>query len=198
MLARPISRRFFPRSNLLYKHFHTTAATMVKVGDPVPNVDLTEGSPGNKINLSQTLKRGLIIGVPAAFSPPPRSLPLHTTAPNTDIGPACSETHVPGYIASEKTKAAGDVYVVSVNDAFVMKAWGKSLDPEASSGIHFAADASGAFTNALDLGFDASALLGNTRSKRYTLVVEDGKVKSVHVEPDNTGVNVSAVEKVLA
>lgn len=60
------------------------------------------------------------------------------------------------------------------------------------------ADAGGEFTNALDLGFDATALLGNVRSKRYALVVEGGKVKSVHVEPDNTGVSESAVDKVLA
>ena len=50
-------------------------------------------------------------------------------------GPGCSETHVPGYISSEKTLKAGDVYVVSVNDAFVMKAWGKQLDPEKKSKV---------------------------------------------------------------
>lgn len=51
------------------------------------------------------------------------------------------------------------------------------------------ADARGEFTEALDLSFDATPILGNKRSKRYALVVEDGKVKSVHVEPDNIGIN---------
>lgn len=75
----------------------------MKVGDAIPNVDLFEDSPGNKVNLASELGsgKGLIIGVPAAFSP------------------ACSETHVPGYIASDKLKSAGKVFVVSVNDAFV-------------------------------------------------------------------------------
>lgn len=54
--------------------------------------------------------------------------------------------------------------------------------------LHFMADATGAFTKELDLLFDATPILGNQRSKRYALVIEDGKVKSVHVEPDNTGI----------
>lgn len=78
-----------------------------------------------------------------------------------------------------------------------MKAWGKALDPDGSSKIHFLADADGAFTKALGVGFDATPLLGNVRSKRYAIVVDGGKAKAVHVEPDNTSVNVSAVEKVL-
>lgn len=50
-------------------------------------------------------------------------------------------------------------------------------------------DPQGKFTEALDLGFDASAIFGNIRSKRYVLEIEGGKVKEVHVEPDNTGVD---------
>ncbi len=75
----------------------------VKVGDSIPNVDLFEDSPGNKVNLAKELSsgKGVIIGVPAAFSP------------------SCSDTHIPGYIASDKLKSAGKVFVVSVNDPFV-------------------------------------------------------------------------------
>jgi len=68
-----------------------------------------------------------------------------------------------------------------------MNAWGKSLDESKSSGIRFLADASGAFAHAWDVDFDASAVLGTKRSKRYAVVIADGKVKSVHIEPDNTG-----------
>jgi 2-Cys peroxiredoxin 5 len=80
-----------------------TFISQVKQGDSIPNVDLFEDSPGNKVNLSKELAtgKGVIIGVPAAFSP------------------SCSDTHIPGYIASDKLKSAGKVFVVSVNDAFV-------------------------------------------------------------------------------
>ena len=55
--------------------------------------------------------------------------------------------------------------------------------------IRFLGDPSGQFTKDLDLSFESASIFGQDRSKRYALVVEDGKVKSVHVEPDNTGVN---------
>jgi peroxiredoxin len=55
--------------------------------------------------------------------------------------------------------------------------------------IRFLGDPSGKFTQALDLSFDSSAIFGNDRSKRYVLLVEDGKVKEAFVEPDNTGLN---------
>ncbi|KAI0845042.1 AhpC/TSA family protein [Daldinia vernicosa] len=164
------------------RFFHATPRAFVKVGEPIPNLEvLQEGSPGNKVNLAQEFEaaNGVIVGVPAAFSG------------------ACSEKHIPSYIQSPKLRDAGRVFVVSVNDAFVMKAWGDQLDPTHESGIRFLADPAGEFTKALDLGFDAPAIFGGMRAKRYALVVEDGKVKSVHVEPDNTGTNVSMADKVL-
>jgi 2-Cys peroxiredoxin 5 len=78
-----------------------------------------------------------------------------------------------------------------------MNAWGKSLDKDGSSGIRFLGDPSGAFTRALDVEFEAAPLLGTNRSKRYAIVVEDGKVKSVDIEPDNVGANVSTADKIL-
>ncbi|KAF1963365.1 AhpC/TSA family protein [Byssothecium circinans] len=173
-LARPLaisSRRLF----------HASTPAFVKVGDKIPDVELMESSPGNKVKIADELKtgKGLIIGVPAAFSP------------------SCSEAHIPGYINSTKLKNAGRVYVVSVNDAFVMKAWAKTLDPAGSSGVRFLADPDLRFTKSLDLAFEGAAIFGGDRSKRYALLTEDGVVKEAHVEPDNTGLNVSAVDKVL-
>jgi len=160
--------------------FRASPVASVKVGDAIPDVELVESSPGNKVSIARELKgRGLIIGVPAAFSP------------------SCSERHVPGYINSTRLKDAGKVFVVSVNDPFVMKAWAASLDADGKSGIRFLADPHATFTNALDLSFDATAIFGQPRSKRYALLVEDGKVKEVHIEPDNTGVKASAAETVL-
>lgn len=94
---------------------------MVKVGDKIPDVDLDESSPGDKVNLSKELTgKGVIIGVPAAFSETflmlfflSSLIYLHL------IGPSCSATHVPGYTSSDKLKDAGQVFVISVNDAFV-------------------------------------------------------------------------------
>jgi len=163
------------------RSFHISARALVKVGDPIPNLDvLVEGSPGNKVNLSEQIKgKALIIGVPAAFSP------------------GCSNSHIPGYLKHPKLKDAGDVFIVAVNDPFVTKAWGEKLDPEGSSGVRFLGDPTAKFSEALDLAFDGSKVFGGTRGKRYALVIEDGKVKEAHVEPDNTGISVSAAEKVL-
>ncbi|KAL8746845.1 MAG: hypothetical protein Q9190_001205 [Brigantiaea leucoxantha] len=168
-----------PRRACPSRPFSRSAAAFVKLGDPLPDVDLVEGSPGNKVNLSKELQgKGLVIGVPAAFSP------------------ACSATHIPGYVNSSALKDAGQVFVVSVNDPFVMKAWGSTLDPQGKSGvskrsisIRFVGDPAGSFTEALDLSFDSATVFGNNRSKRYALVIKDGKVEQAHVEPDNTGVN---------
>ncbi|EER44106.1 AhpC/TSA family protein [Histoplasma capsulatum H143] len=103
--------------------------------------------------------------------------------------PACSAAYVPGFANHPKLTGAGKVFVVSVNDAFVTGAWSKVIDPEQKSGIRFLGDANGEFTKALDLDFDASSIFGNHRSKRYVLVIEDGKVQKTFIEPDNTGLN---------
>ncbi|KAH9827569.1 peroxiredoxin [Teratosphaeria destructans] len=177
--AQPLVAR---RSHLSFaRAFHGSPRCFVEVGDAVPDIELREGSPGNKVSIAKEAAKGkgLIIGVPAAFSP------------------SCSETHVPGYINFRDLKNAGKVFVVAVNDPFVTKAWAATLDPEGKSGVRFLADPHAEFTKALDLDFDATAIFGQPRSKRYVLVIENGKVKEAHVEPDNTGVNVSAVEKVL-
>ncbi|KAJ5662429.1 Redoxin [Penicillium maclennaniae] len=152
-----------PRARPQAALFHSTAPAFVQKGDPIPSLDLG---------------KGVIIGVPAAFSP------------------ACSSSHIPGYINHPKLKEAGQVFVVAVNDPF-HQGLGCLLDPTGKSGVRFLGDPSGEFTKALDLSFDSSAIFGNDRSKRYALLVENGKVKQAFVEPDNIGLNVSAAEKVL-
>ena len=83
--------------------FRTSAPTFVRVGDAIPSIPLLENSPGNHVNLAEELKgtKGLIIGVPAAFSG------------------TCQQSHVPSYMNHPKLKDAGKVFVVSVNDPFV-------------------------------------------------------------------------------
>ncbi|KAJ4292924.1 hypothetical protein N0V88_005587 [Collariella sp. IMI 366227] len=163
--------------------FTTTRRALIKVGDTLPDTDaLMENTPGQRVNLAEEAQRVnnmLLIGVPAAFSP------------------ACSGQHVPGYATHPRLGEFETVGVVSVNDVFVMKAWGETQDPAGDLGIRFFADPTGKFTKMMDMAFDGSSIFGGDRSKRYAVVIEQGKVKSVAVEPDNTGTSVSLAEKVL-
>ncbi|KAK2628953.1 hypothetical protein QTJ16_002056 [Diplocarpon rosae] len=179
--SKNIFRRLALPHPRLMRGFHASPRSFIKVGDKLPNLDvLVENSPGNKVNLSEAINgKALIIGVPAAFSP------------------SCSNSHIPGYINHKNLKSAGDVFVIAVNDPFVTKAWADSLDPTGSSGIRFLGDPTAKFTEALDLGFDGAAIFGGPRSKRYALKIEDGNVKELYVEPDSTGLDISAAEKVL-
>jgi len=118
---RPSIARPCPSQRIAAAAFHSTRRALVRPGDPVPDLEvLCEDSPGNKINLADEFadgSPGLIVGVPAAFSG------------------ACSTSHVPGYMNHPKLRGAGKVFVVSVNDAFVMKAWAGQLDPAKETGV---------------------------------------------------------------
>ncbi|KAK1757220.1 Redoxin-domain-containing protein [Echria macrotheca] len=182
MSLRTAARRFALPSST--RAFHTTPRRLIKKGDPLPSLEgvLHESSPGNKVNLADEaskVNRMIILGVPAAFSP------------------ACSAQHIPSFLSHPRTKEFDTLAVISVNDAFVMKAWGETLDPAGDLGVRFLADPSGQYTRALDLAFDGSAIFGGDRSKRYSMIVEDGKVKELYVEPDNTGTSVSLADNVL-
>lgn len=154
----------------------------IKVNDKLPAVDLFENSPDGKVNSGDALSKGkvVIFGVPGAFTP------------------TCSNDHVPSFLKTVdelKAKGVNTIACVSVNDPFVMSAWGKSLDP--SGKIRFLADTTGAFAKELDVAFDLTAVLGNVRSKRFALVVQDGVVKGVNVEPDGAGFTCTAADAVL-
>ena len=102
------------------RSFQRTARAWVRVGDSLPDVDLVENSPGNKVNLAKELKgKGVVIGVPAAFSKSARGEANGAGADIAAAGPACSATHIPAYVEHAKLKDAGEVFVVSVNDPFV-------------------------------------------------------------------------------
>lgn len=129
--ARRLATRV-PRTRPQVASFHNTAPAFVQKGDAIPDLDvLVEASPGNRVNLAREIKgKGLIIGTPAAFSMLSflRSSiaqytsfisMLYTLLTKTQIGPACSSSHIPGYIKHPKLKDAGQVFVVSVNDPFV-------------------------------------------------------------------------------
>jgi 2-Cys peroxiredoxin 5 len=161
----------------------STLTAPIKPGDKLPSVAVFEGTPANKVNLSElfgTVKKGVIFAVPGAFTP------------------GCSKTHLPGYvdkIDALKAKGVDLVACISVNDPFVMDAWGKAHN--ASGKIRMFADPSGSFTKAVDMELDLSAALGNVRSKRYSLVIEKGIVKKVNLEPDGSGLSCSLATEVL-
>ncbi|TFY78353.1 hypothetical protein EWM64_g5662 [Hericium alpestre] len=168
------------------KTAHAAAAAFlekaqIKVGEKVPlSETVKEDNPAESIKLAVSGKT-LILGVPAAFSPP------------------CSE-ELPGYIAKyDEFKARGisEIYVVSVNDAFVTKAWKAKLAPEGTP-IHFIADDRAAFTASLGLLQDATGLLGSPRSKRYAIVTENDVVKHLVVEEDSSKVVSTEAGKILA
>ncbi|KYK54795.1 peroxiredoxin 5, prdx5 [Drechmeria coniospora] len=177
------------------RSLHSTPRALVKAGDGLPDFGgLYENSPGNQINLAKEFQSsdGYIIGVPGAFTG------------------TCSSKHVPSYMNHPNLDKAGQVFVVSVNDPFVLGASNWTLPARRVQvqpllpclaivdgvQIRFLADPTAEFTKALDLGFDAP-IFGHTRSQRYALKVENGKITKTHIEPDATGADVSMADKVL-
>lgn len=148
----------------------------IKIGDRLPEATLSEfievESDGcslgpNNFNVSDLTKgkKIAIFGLPGAYTP------------------TCSAKHVPGYIANaDKLKAKGvdEIWCVSVNDAFVMGAWGR--DQKASGIVRMMADGNAAFSKALGLDADFSKNGMGIRSQRYSMLVEDGVVRQLNIE----------------
>lgn len=91
-----------------------------------------------------------------------------------------------------KAAGVGEIICVSVNDPFVMSAWGKEQGTD--NKIRMLADPQAAFTKLIDLAVDLPPL-GGLRSKRYSMVIDNGIVKQLNVEPDNTGLTCSLAPK---
>lgn len=148
----------------------------IKIGDRLPEATLSEfidvESEGcslgpNNFNVSDLTKgkKIAIFGLPGAYTP------------------TCSAKHVPGYISnSDKLKAKGvdEIWCVSVNDAFVMGAWGR--DQKASGIVRMMADGNATFSKALGLDADFSKNGMGIRSQRYSMLVEDGVVRQLNIE----------------
>ena len=106
-------------------------------------------------------------------------------------------THLPGYVVNaDKIKASGvdTIVCMAVNDAFVMDAWGKSQNAEE---LLMLADGNGEFTAALGLELDGSGFGLGSRSQRFAMIVEDGTVSHLNVEP-GPGIEASAAETIMA
>jgi peroxiredoxin len=141
----------------------------IKVGDKLPQATFTVmGSDGPEPISSDELFGGktvALFAVPGAFTP------------------TCSAKHLPGFkqkAAELKGKGVDKIACVSVNDVFVMNAWGK--DQGVGGDIVMLADGNGDFTKAVGLELDASRFGMGPRSQRYSMVVKDGVVKELNVE----------------
>ena len=112
----------------------------------------------------------------------------------------CTTAHVPSFIRTRDgfaAKGVEDILCVSVNDPFVMRAWGESTGATAA-GLAMLADADGAFARAMGMAFDRPQAGFHGRSKRYAAIVEDGVVRTLHVEENAGACEVSSGEALLA
>lgn len=155
---------------------------MIQIGQTLPDVQLSqrtsEGTLTHSVKNLFANKKVVLFAVPGAFTP------------------TCSEAHLPGYIVlADKLKDKGVdlIACVSVNDAFVMKAWGEAHN---ASEILMLADGDASFTKALGLEMDTGNF-GGVRSQRYAMVIENNVVTLLNVEPPKT-FELSKAETVLA
>jgi peroxiredoxin len=142
----------------------------IKVGDPMPKGQFTRmGANGPEPVSTDDLfsgKKVVLFSVPGAFT---------TT---------CSAKHLPGFInhaADIKAKGVDTIACMAVNDVFVMKAWGETS--KAAGKVEMLADGNGEYARALGLELDASKFGMGTRGKRFSLIVQDGVVQQLNVEP---------------
>jgi peroxiredoxin len=148
----------------------------IKVGDKLPSGTLYEynetETPGCPVGPAPVSveeltknKKVVIFGLPGAFTP------------------TCSAKHVPSYVQhidEIKRKGVDEVACVSVNDAFVMGAWGR--DQHTAGKVRMLGDGSGTWTKALGLELDLTPRGMGVRSQRYSMLVDDGVVKALNVE----------------
>ena len=155
----------------------------IAVGDTIPDIQIMttkDGSPTH-VQTKEVLGSGKVVlfGVPGAFTP------------------TCSDYHLPSYVIRQdelKAKGVDTVACISVNDPFVMDAWGDSQN--VGDSVVMLADGNGEFTSAIGLEMDGSGFGLGTRSQRYAMVLEDGVVTVLQVEP-GPGLTVSAADAIL-
>ncbi len=154
----------------------------LKVGDRIPSSTLThmtaDGPKPIKTDQLFAGKKVVVFGLPGAFTP------------------TCSVSHLPGFVVNaDKIKAKGvdEIVCLSVNDAFVMDAWGKTQNAEE---LHMVGDGNADFAKAIGLQLDLTARGMGVRVQRFAMIVEDGVVKHIKVEAPGK-FEVSSAEKMM-
>ncbi len=155
----------------------------IKVGDRLPNATFRVMTPeGPKPKTTDEIFKGkkvALFAVPGAFTP------------------TCHKNHLPGFVKNAdaiKAKGVGAIVVTAVNDVFVMDAWKKA---SAADKIEFLSDGNAEFTKALGLELDASGNGLGIRSKRYSMLVDNGVVKSLNIEEGPGKAEISGADNFL-
>ena len=157
----------------------------IKVGDRLPNATFrVMTAEGPKPKTTDDIFKGkkvALFAVPGAFTP------------------TCNNMHIPSFLNNVdaiKAKGVQSIVVTGVNDVFVMEAWKKAT--RATGKIDFLADGNGEFAKAIDMAFDGSGNGLGTRSKRYSMLVDDGVVKKLNIEDAPGKCDISGGQALLA
>jgi peroxiredoxin len=155
----------------------------IKIGDQIPNITLKKITPDGFQDVNMTAlcagKTVALFGVPGAFTP------------------TCTAIHLPGFSNKmDQFKAKGvEVMCLSVNDPFVMAAWGK--DTKSHPDIALLADWNAEFTKAAGFDFDGSATGLGLRSKRYSMLLKHGIVTAINVEESPSACEISSADELF-
>jgi peroxiredoxin len=156
---------------------------MISIGEKLPEATFKTLTPDGAKDLTTADvfagKRVVLFGVPGAFTP------------------TCSSNHLPGYLENHDAilaKGVDTIAVVAVNDHHVMGAWARFTGGEGK--LLYLADGNGAFAKAVGLDGDMSAFGMGLRSKRFSMIADDGKVTALNVET-KPGVSESGAAKIL-
>ena len=157
----------------------------IKAGDAFPKVKLQSATDQAIADIDTAEffkgKRVVLFGLPGAFTP------------------VCSATHLPSYVSNYqklRDKGVDSIACLSVNDAYVMQAWGKQFELDGK--VELFADGNGALTKALGLELDGSAVGLGSRCQRFVMSVNDGVVEWVDIEESPAACDLSHSDKVLA
>lgn len=157
---------------------------MIAAGEKVPNVSVMQAKADGPEPLSTedylAGKKTVLFAVPGAYTP------------------TCSARHLPGFVEQAealRAKGVDQVACISVNDGFVMQAWGEQAG--AAGKVDMLADGNGEFAKAVGLELDATGFGMGQRSQRYAMIIEDGVAKTINVE-EGGAFEVSSVEHVLS
>lgn len=156
----------------------------ISKGDSLPDITFKEATADGMQEVSTNEifagKKVVLFAVPGAFTP------------------TCTLNHLPGFLENRDailSKGVDDIAVVAVNDGFVMGAWAKSTGAQGK--VRFLADWDSAFTRAIGMDMDLSAGTLGVRSKRYSMLVEDGKVTELNLEASPGQADVSGAATLL-
>jgi glutaredoxin/glutathione-dependent peroxiredoxin len=156
---------------------------MIKVGDRLPEAKFrVMTAEGPAVKTTDDVFKGkkvVLFAVPGAFTP------------------TCHKNHLPGYVQNAdaiKAKGVDAIAVTGVNDVFVMDAWKKASGADK---IEFLSDGNGDFAKAIDLWIDGSGMGLGVRSKRYSMLIEDGVVKKLNVEEAPGKADLSGADNLL-